>query len=101
MDCACPQSKPSTLPPQTPNVPWPSLLCLQALSPAGSHLLFRDRRACLHLLDLSTNATRPLLGSCSYAQWVPGTSVAVAQSGGSLAVWYCPDDADRWALCDS
>lgn len=71
------------------------LMLLQELSPAGGHLLFRDRRGRLHLLDLTSGSVRPLLGSCSYAQWVPGTAVAVAQSENNLAIWYCINEPDR------
>lgn len=37
-----------------------------------------------------------LLDWASYAQWVPGSDVAVAQgAGGSLCVWYAVNMPDR------
>ncbi|KAF8062969.1 IFT172 [Scenedesmus sp. PABB004] len=40
----------------------------QELNLRGSHLLFRDKRHALHLLDLASGARCTLLGFCQYAQ---------------------------------
>uniref|UniRef100_A0A7S0YIK8 Intraflagellar transport protein n=1 Tax=Polytomella parva TaxID=51329 RepID=A0A7S0YIK8_9CHLO len=59
-----------------------------ALNPRGTHLLFRDRQRHLHLVAMATQSKSTLLTHCSFAQWVPGSDVVVAQSRNNLCVWY-------------
>ncbi|CAG9462268.1 unnamed protein product [Pedinophyceae sp. YPF-701] len=65
------------------------------LNPRGTHLLFRDKRRQLSLLDVDSGRTRSLLNVCSYVQWVPESDVIVAQSGDSMVVWYSCAAPDR------
>lgn len=53
-----------------------------------SLVLFRDRRHRLHLYDIVKQSRTTLLQFCSYAQWVPGSDVVVAQSRRTMMVWY-------------
>lgn len=74
----------------------PSPSCtLQELNLSGTHLLFRDKRHQLHLYDLQTQQRSSLLDYCQYVQWVPGSDVIVAQSRGSLCIWYSVKDPER------
>ena len=50
------------------------------LNAKGTHLLFRDRRAALHLVTLATGVRTQLLQAASYAQWVPDSDVIVVRS---------------------
>jgi intraflagellar transport protein 172 len=67
----------------------------QELNQRGSHVLFRDKSRRLHLCDVARQAVVPLLGFCTYAQWVPGSDCVVAQSRGDLCVWYSVDSLER------
>ena len=58
------------------------------LNARGTHLLFRDKKRRLFLVDLSRSQKTCLLEHVSYTQWVPGADVVVAQSGKMLCVWY-------------
>jgi intraflagellar transport protein 172 len=58
------------------------------LSGRGTLVIFRDKRRRLHLVTVSTQTRHTLLDQCSYAQWVPGSDVVVAQRGRQLCVWY-------------
>ena len=58
------------------------------LSGRGNLVLFRDKRRRLHLFNVATQTRHTLLDLCSYAQWVPGSDVVVAQRGRQLCVWY-------------
>lgn len=59
------------------------------LSETGDRLLFRDRKMRLWLVSPVAGGRKlSVLGSVSWVQWVPQSDVAVAQSGGELAVWY-------------
>lgn len=60
------------------------------LSETGHRLLSRDKRGRLWLSDDQGERTLLLAGT-SFASWVPGSDVAVAQSNHSLAVWYNVD----------
>jgi len=66
------------------------------LSGSGGMLLFRDRRKRLQLVDVDGGAaTRvTLLPHSSFAAWVPGADVIVAQARETLAVWYNPSRPD-------
>ena len=58
------------------------------ISPTCSHLLYRDSRRVLHLHCFESQEAAPLLGYCTFAAWVPGADVIVAQSRSSLNIWY-------------
>mmetsp|Transcript_29270 Transcript_29270/g.93818 ORF Transcript_29270/g.93818 Transcript_29270/m.93818 type:complete len:1764 (-) Transcript_29270:152-5443(-) len=58
------------------------------LNGRGNLLLFRDKRRQLHLYDIDLQSRSTLLNYCTYVQWVPESDVVVAQSRGSLNVWY-------------
>ncbi|XP_058794797.1 intraflagellar transport protein 172 homolog [Phymastichus coffea] len=60
------------------------------LSETGSRMLSRDKRARLWLSDDNGGHTLLLTGT-SYASWVMGSDVVVAQSGSNVAVWYNVD----------
>jgi intraflagellar transport protein 172 len=49
------------------------------LNELASKLLFRDKRLRLYVYDLENEEKVSLLSYCSYAQWVPGSDVVVAQ----------------------
>ena len=63
------------------------------LSARGGHVLFRDGRRRLHLLDAASGARCTLLPYCAFAAWVPGSDVVVAQSE--------QDNHHLWAIRDS
>lgn len=69
--------------------------CLQEMNVSGSHLLFRDKRRQLHLYDVAAQSRTCLLSFCEYVQWVPRSSVVVAQSRAKLCVWYSAKHPDR------
>ncbi|KAG6547567.1 hypothetical protein Mapa_011016 [Marchantia paleacea] len=48
------------------------------LNPTATHLLFRDKKQQLYLINILNQRTC-LLNFCSYVQWVPGRDVVVAQ----------------------
>lgn len=58
------------------------------LNSNATHVLFRNKRKQLHLLDVESQERRALLAYCTYAQWVPGADVVVAHDGDRLLVWY-------------
>lgn len=58
------------------------------LNPAGTKLLFRDKRRSLQLFDVPSQTRTTLLTFCSYVQWVPQSDVVVAQGKNTLNVWY-------------
>jgi len=58
------------------------------LNGRGSLLLFRDKRRQLHLYDIDEQSRTTLLNYCTYVQWVPDSDVVVAQSRGTLNIWY-------------
>jgi hypothetical protein len=60
-------------------------------------VLFRDKSRRLHLCNLARSSVQPLLGFCTYAQWVPSSDCVVAQSRGDLCVWYGIDTPNRCA----
>ncbi|XP_004083357.1 intraflagellar transport protein 172 homolog [Oryzias latipes] len=64
------------------------------LNETGHHLLFRDRKLQLHLYDIKSSARTTLLSYCSFAQWVPGSDVVVAQSDRNLCIWYSVDSPE-------
>ncbi|KXS17578.1 hypothetical protein M427DRAFT_121993 [Gonapodya prolifera JEL478] len=65
------------------------------LSTKGNRLLFRDKRKQLHLFDVSLQKRTTVLPYCTYVQWVPLSDVVVAQSRGSLCIWYSIDTPER------
>ncbi|GFY01521.1 intraflagellar transport protein 172 homolog [Trichonephila clavipes] len=68
------------------------------LSETGRKLLFRDRRQRLHLADIEKDDKKTMLNYCSFVQWVPGSDVVVAQSRGSLCVWYNIEAPDKVSI---
>ncbi|CAL8468379.1 g7919 [Coccomyxa elongata] len=65
----------------------------QELNFTATHLLYRDKSASIHLYTVASAEKQLLLKCCSYCQWAPDVDVIVAQSGGTLYVWYsalCP-----------
>lgn len=68
------------------------------LSETGRKLLFRDRRQRLHLMDIAKDEKKTMLNYCSFVQWVPGSDVVVAQSRGSLCVWYNIESPDKVSI---
>ena len=58
------------------------------LNHRATKLLFRDKRRALNLLDLATQTRTTMLNLSGYAQWVPKSDVAVAQSRNDLCIWY-------------
>ncbi|XP_046738149.1 intraflagellar transport protein 172 homolog [Diprion similis] len=67
------------------------------LSETGHRLLSRDRRGRLWLTD-DQGGRSLLLAGASFASWVPGSDVAVAQTGTTLAVWYNVDAPEAATL---
>ena len=65
------------------------------LNPAGSKLLFRDKRRQLHLYNIKEQRKQTLLNYCKFVSWVPNSDVVVAQNRGNLCVWYSIDEADK------
>ncbi|XP_033198470.2 intraflagellar transport protein Oseg2 isoform X1 [Bombus vancouverensis nearcticus] len=63
------------------------------LSETGHRLLSRDKRARLWLSD-ELGGRILLLTGVSFASWVLGSDVVVAQTGQTLAVWYNVDDPE-------
>lgn len=69
------------------------LVSVQELNFSATHLLYRDESASVHLHTIASAESQILLKNCSYCQWAPDLDVIVAQSGGTLHVWYsalCP-----------
>ncbi|XP_020709272.2 intraflagellar transport protein 172 homolog isoform X2 [Athalia rosae] len=67
------------------------------LSETGHRLLSRDRKGGLWLSDDKGTRTL-LLAGASFASWVPGSDVVVAQTGTTLAVWYNVDSPEAATL---
>ncbi|XP_015595286.1 intraflagellar transport protein 172 homolog [Cephus cinctus] len=67
------------------------------LSETGHRLLSRDKKGRLWLSDDQGGRTLLLTGT-SFASWVPGSDVAVAQTGQTLAVWYNVDAPEAATL---
>lgn len=65
------------------------------LNPAGSKLLFRDKRRQLHLYNIKEQRKQTLLNYCKFVSWVPNSDVVVAQNRGNLCVWYSIEEADK------
>ena len=67
------------------------------LNARATHLLFRDKKRRLHLACLASGTKSSLLEHVTYAQWVPGADVIVAQATRtrSLCVWYSLDAPDK------
>ncbi|XP_076011253.1 intraflagellar transport protein 172 homolog [Genypterus blacodes] len=64
------------------------------LNETGRKLLFRDKKLRLHLYDIESATKNTLLNFCSYVQWVPDSDVVVAQTRGSLCIWYSIDSPE-------
>nr|XP_012215554.1 PREDICTED: intraflagellar transport protein 172 homolog [Linepithema humile] len=67
------------------------------LSEAGHRLLSRDKRSRLWLSD-ETGGRVLLVSGASFASWVPGSDVVVAQTSQTLAVWYNVDAPEAATL---
>ncbi|KAH0950735.1 hypothetical protein HN011_002331 [Eciton burchellii] len=67
------------------------------LSEAGHRLLSRDKRSRLWLSD-DTGGRVLLVTGASFASWVPGSDVVVAQTGQTLAIWYNVDAPEAATL---
>lgn len=67
------------------------------LSETGHRLLSRDKRGRLWLSD-DEGGRALLLTGTSFASWVPGSDVAVAQTNRALAVWYNVDAPEAASL---
>ncbi|XP_008560724.1 intraflagellar transport protein 172 homolog [Microplitis demolitor] len=67
------------------------------LSETGHRLLSRDKKARLWLCDDKGSRILLLTGT-GFASWVPGSDVAVAQTGDKLAVWYNVDAPEASTL---
>ncbi|XP_026827198.1 intraflagellar transport protein 172 homolog isoform X2 [Ooceraea biroi] len=67
------------------------------LSEAGHRLLSRDKRSRLWLSD-DAGSKVLLVTGVSFASWVPGSDVVVAQTGQTLAVWYNVDAPEAATL---
>ncbi|XP_063995942.1 intraflagellar transport protein 172 homolog [Diachasmimorpha longicaudata] len=67
------------------------------LSETGHRLLSRDKKSRLWLCDEKGGRTLLLTGT-GFASWVPGSDVAVAQTGNKLAVWYNVDAPEAATL---
>ena len=67
------------------------------LNARATHLLFRDKKRRLHLACLASGTKSSLLEHVTYAQWVPGADVIVAQATNtrSLCVWYSLDAPEK------
>ena len=83
----------------TCSVPDSRIVWLE-LSSRGTLALLRDARRRLHLLNTATGARSTLLPYCSFASWVPGSDVAVAQRRGQLCVWYNIHSPDKVTVYD-
>lgn len=64
------------------------------LNETGRKLAVRDKRRHLHLFDLATEIKTTVLNYCTLVQWVPRSDVLVAQSRGSLCIWYNIDNPE-------
>lgn len=67
------------------------------LSEAGHRLLSRDKRGRLWLSDEAGGKVL-LVSGASFASWVPGGDVVVAQTSNTLAVWYNVDAPEAATL---
>ncbi|XP_072763581.1 intraflagellar transport protein 172 homolog isoform X3 [Anoplolepis gracilipes] len=67
------------------------------LSEAGHRLLSRDKRGRLWLSN-DTGGRVLLVTGASFASWVPGSDVVIAQTGQTLAVWYNVDAPEAVTL---
>jgi len=67
------------------------------LNARATHLLFRDKKRRLFLVHLGSSSTKTsLLEHVTYAQWVPGADVIVAQANSQhLCVWYSLDAPEK------
>ena len=70
------------------------------LNVSGTKLIFRDARKQLVLYNLIDQKKNTLLNYCTFASWVIGSEVVVAQSKSILYVWYSIEDPDKVTLYD-
>ncbi len=77
------------------NISHDSKIDYLELNPAGSKLLFRDKRRQLHLYNIKEQKKQTLLNYCKYVSWVPNSDVVVAQNRNNLCVWYSIDEPDK------
>lgn len=74
---------------------------MQELNFSATHLLYRDQSSAIYLHNVASAESQLLLKDCSYCQWAPNLDVIVAQSGGTLYVWYsalCPGSSVTTSL---
>ncbi|KAL5965213.1 hypothetical protein TSMEX_007033 [Taenia solium] len=65
------------------------------LSEKANHLLLRDRKHQLILLNTETFSSSILLPFCAFVQWIPQSDAIVAQSKDNISIWYNVDAIDR------
>ena len=65
------------------------------MNETGRKLLFRDQRLRLYIVDIETSIKNLLLSSCTFAEWVAGSDVIVAQSQSLLHIWYHAESLDK------
>lgn len=76
-------------------IPHDSKIDYVELNPAGSKLLFRDKRKQLYLYNIKEQKKQSLLNYCKYVSWVPDSDVVVAQNRTNLCVWYSIEEPDK------
>ncbi|KAL3317647.1 hypothetical protein Ciccas_003697 [Cichlidogyrus casuarinus] len=59
-----------------------------SLNSTGNKLIFRDKKVTAYLLDVQNGDAVKLVSQCSHIQWVPQADVIVAQSSGTIFIWY-------------
>ncbi|VDD80059.1 unnamed protein product [Mesocestoides corti] len=65
------------------------------LSENAVHLLLRDRKHQLVLVNTETFKSFTLLPFCSFVQWIPQSDAVVAQSNDNICIWYNIEAIDR------
>jgi intraflagellar transport protein 172 len=65
------------------------------LNPAGTKLLFRDKRRQLYLYNIKEQKKQTLLNYCKFVSWVQNSDVVVAQNRSNLCVWYSIEEPDK------
>ncbi|VDM16004.1 unnamed protein product [Hydatigera taeniaeformis] len=65
------------------------------LSEKANHLLLRDRKRQLLILNTETFASSILLPFCAFVQWIPQSDAIVAQTKDNISIWYNIDAIDR------
>lgn len=65
------------------------------LSENANHLLLRDRKHQLILVNTETFASFVLLPFCSFVQWIPQSDAVVSQSKDNICIWYNAEAIDQ------